>query len=107
MMTSVTTGVGDFWDTLSQAMSPLLMLAIILLAGMAGGKVARRMRAPEIIGNLAAGILLSPSCLNVFGTRDVTQVLSPISTFGVVSLPSVWGLICLTRAFTTRCDASL
>ncbi|HPO13353.1 MAG TPA: PTS sugar transporter subunit IIA [Candidatus Hydrogenedentes bacterium] len=67
-----------------EAMSPLLILAIILMAGMAGEHIARRLRAPGITGNLAAGILLGPSCLGIFGEEDPVRIFGSMSSFAMV-----------------------
>lgn len=63
-----------------QGMGPLLILAIVLFAGAAGGTVAKRFRAPGVTGNIIVGVLLA---LTIFRDKDIAQLLQPISTFAI------------------------
>lgn len=61
-------------------LDPLLILALILIAGIAGGAIARRLRVPAITGNILAGALLG---LTLFRNVDITSALAPLSGFAV------------------------
>ena len=45
---------------------PLLILAMIILCGVAFGEIARAMRIPAITGQIIAGLLLGRSGLDLF-----------------------------------------
>lgn len=62
---------------------PLLMLAIILMAGLAGGRLAKLVRLPSVTGNILAGILIGPTVLNLFHDMDLAQTLKPLTTFAM------------------------
>ena len=51
-------------------MSPLLMLSIVLIAGLLGRILAKSMHVPGMTGNLAAGIIIGPTLLNLFHGID-------------------------------------
>ncbi|MCC6694955.1 MAG: PTS sugar transporter subunit IIA [Candidatus Hydrogenedentes bacterium] len=57
---------------------PLLMLSIVVLAGLAGGWLARSLRVPGITGNIVVGALLG---LTVFRGLDIPRQLETMSTF--------------------------
>jgi Kef-type K+ transport system membrane component KefB/mannitol/fructose-specific phosphotransferase system IIA component (Ntr-type) len=59
------------------------MLGIILVAGVLGGWLARRMHVPGITGNILVGVLLGPSVLDIFGGADAARILQPLSTFAM------------------------
>jgi mannitol/fructose-specific phosphotransferase system IIA component (Ntr-type) len=65
-------------------MSPLLALAIILMAGLLGERLARRLGVPGLTGNLAAGMFIGPACLNLFAGMDVVDGFAPLSMFAMV-----------------------
>ncbi len=60
-------------------MGPLLTLSFILMAGLAGGWVARRLRVPGITGNILAGVLIAP----LFQGVDIAHELQPLSRFAM------------------------
>lgn len=62
--------------------SPLLTLAMILVAGLAAGEVARRLRIPSVTGQILVGILLGPSVLAVLGPDD-GHALRPVIDFAL------------------------
>ncbi|MBP8132389.1 MAG: cation:proton antiporter [Candidatus Hydrogenedentes bacterium] len=64
-------------------MGPLLVLSLILVAGLSGGWVARRLRVPSVTGNILAGIFIGPACLNLFSDQDVITAMQPMSTFAM------------------------
>ena len=57
-------------------MGPLLILCIVLLAGSAGGWVARRLHVPSITGNIVAGVILSFTLLHGLNVAHALQSLS-------------------------------
>jgi PTS system fructose-specific IIC component len=65
----------------------LLALAVIILAGLLAGVLARRVRLPEIIGQIVVGVLLGRSVFNVFGPETVER-LHIVTQFalGVIAL---------------------
>lgn len=67
-------------------MGPLLILGVILIAGSAGGWIARRLRVPSITGNIIAGAILA---LAVFHHTDVAREMQALSSFAI-------GLIAVT-----------
>ena len=67
----------------SGEMGPLLILGIVLVAGFAGGWLARRAHIPTITGNILAGIIIGPPCLNLFSQTEVTDAFMPLSTFAM------------------------
>ena len=50
--------------------SPLLVLAVLLIAGGAGGMLAKRAGLPRVTGQILAGIALGPSVLGLFDGPD-------------------------------------
>ena len=48
-------------------MNVLFFVAIAIIFGFIGGKLANRLRLPGVVGYLIAGLLFGPSFLNVFG----------------------------------------
>jgi mannitol/fructose-specific phosphotransferase system IIA component (Ntr-type)/predicted Kef-type K+ transport protein len=70
-------------------MDPLLILSIIIISGLSGGWVAHRIHLPRLTGNIVAGIIIGPGCLNLFyGQENVAQSLQPLTMFamGLVSV---------------------
>jgi len=59
----------------------LLMLAMILIAALAGGRLAARFGYPSILGEIAAGILLGPPLLGILSGNETVDVLGE---FGVL-----------------------
>lgn len=59
----------------------LFSLALILLAGIAGGELFSRMKLPPLLGMMAAGILIGPYCLNGLDaqTLELSGVLRKIA----------------------------
>ncbi|MFP4502155.1 MAG: cation:proton antiporter [Candidatus Hydrogenedentota bacterium] len=64
-------------------MTPLLVLCLILIAGLGGGWVAKRLHIPTVTGNIIAGVLIGPACLDLFAGMDVKYALAPLSTFAM------------------------
>lgn len=71
----------EFFDIPNGAdINPLLMVAIIILAGSAGGWVARRLHAPAITGNIVMGAILG---VTLFHDYDAARSLQGLSTFAM------------------------
>lgn len=58
-------------------------LALIVLFAKIGGMVARRLRAPQVVGEIIAGLLIGPS---VFGLVQQNDALTILSEIGVILL---------------------
>ncbi len=77
---------------------PLLLgLAIVLVAAKMGGWLLRRLGQPAVLGELAIGLLLGPSFLNVFGmdyfaNAHTVDVLREFAELGVIFLMFSAGL---------------
>ena len=61
-------------------LDPLLVLALLLIAGLAGGGVARRMHVPSVTGNILAGAAMGAT---LFHGSEATQALQPLSVFAM------------------------
>ena len=61
----------------------LIQIAAILLAARICGEVALRLKAPPIIGELCAGIILGPS---LFGWIAPNEVLNFLAEIGIILL---------------------
>lgn len=77
---------------------PLLSaLALIIAAAKLGGWLSNRLGQPAVLGELAVGLLLGPSLLNVFGRpyfdeAHTAQTLHELGELGVIFLMFVAGL---------------
>lgn len=69
--------------------SYLISLAIILLSTKVLGLVTKRVRLPQVVGALLAGLLLGPACTGIITS---TNFLSEVSEIGVIVLMFVAGL---------------
>jgi Kef-type K+ transport system membrane component KefB len=58
--------------------SPLLQIMVILLAARLLAEVATRLKAPSVIGELLAGVILGPSVLGWMAPSDTIRVLAEI-----------------------------
>lgn len=72
-----------------QSMSFLLDLAVLLFAAKIGGILARRVGAPEVVGEIAAGLFVGPA---VLGAVYETDFLSQMAEIGVIMLMFEAGL---------------
>jgi len=70
----------------------LLQIAVVLLAARGVGYVARRLRQPQVVGEMAAGILLGPSLLG-WVAPGVSAALFPPASLGALNSLSQIGLI--------------
>ncbi len=71
-----------------EGISPLLSLAILLLAGLLFGNLAYHLHLPSVTGQILIGMLLGPSVLNLFSRQTLLQ-FHPFTTFAL-------GLIAVT-----------
>lgn len=71
-----------------EQISPLLSLALLLVAGLLFGNVANRLHLPAVTGQIVIGMLLGPSVLNVF-PRETVHQFQPFTMFAL-------GLIAVT-----------
>lgn len=77
---------------------PLLLgLAIVLVTAKMGGWLVRRLGQPAVLGELAVGLLLGPSVLNVFGidyfvNAHTLDILREFGELGVIFLMFAAGL---------------
>ena len=62
--------------------SPLLVLAVVVVAGVISGQLARMIRLPSVTGQILAGILLGPSVLKLFETHAI-HGLAPVTHFAL------------------------
>ncbi len=64
-------------------MDPLLIFGVVLIAGAAGGGLARLCRLPSITGNILAGVLIGPSMLGIVAGDRSYASLASLSTFAM------------------------
>ncbi|WP_294408627.1 cation:proton antiporter [uncultured Ruminococcus sp.] len=67
----------------------ILFLAIILLSTKILGLVTKKLKLPQVVGALCAGVILGPAVLNVVGE---TEFISDLSELGVIVLMFTAGL---------------
>ncbi|NLW55319.1 MAG: cation:proton antiporter [Firmicutes bacterium] len=63
-------------------MNIILYLGIILIAGLAAGRVINRLKLPAVTGYLLIGLLLGPSVFNLITTEKITA-LAPINSIAL------------------------
>jgi len=68
--------------------SSLLVLAVVLVAGVAGGLVVRRIGLPAVTGQILAGVALGPSLARFLGLRPVFDLetvhgMAPLTGFAL------------------------
>ncbi len=87
-------------DTMSA--DPLFTLALILVAGVAAGQIAKRVGLPSVTGQIVAGILLGPAVLGLFHHAEL-QTLQPMTHFalGLIAV-TVGSHLHLTRILVAR-----
>ena len=61
----------------------LRQLAIIIIFAKLFGLTARRLHAPQVVGEIIAGLLIGPS---IFGWVQTSQFLSGMAEIGVIML---------------------
>ncbi len=67
----------------------LKSLAIIIISAKGFGLIARKMKAPQVAGEIVAGLLIGPSLLNIVSTNDF---LAGMAEIGVILLMFSAGL---------------
>lgn len=58
-------------------------LAIIIVASKICGLIAQKLKGPQVVGEIIAGLLIGPACFNIVGASDYLALLAEI---GVVML---------------------
>ncbi|HPA40870.1 MAG TPA: cation:proton antiporter [Candidatus Hydrogenedentes bacterium] len=76
----------------------LFFLSAVLIAGMLGGWLARLARLPQELGYTAAGLLIGPAALNLFGEVNIAASLKPVTevALGVLAV-SAGSHLCYRR----------
>lgn len=69
-------------------------LAIIIVSAKLFGLLAQKLKAPQVVGEIIAGLIIGPSCLGIMGGADYagSDYLSLLSEIGVVMLMFSAGL---------------
>ena len=67
----------------------ILFIALILLSTKVLGLVTQKMKLPQVVGALIAGVILGPSCLNLV---QETEFIKELSEIGVIVLMFTAGL---------------
>lgn len=57
---------------------PLLAIFIVFLAGVLGGELSQRMRLPEVVGQVVAGVVIGPTWLGIITVNEILTVLSEV-----------------------------
>lgn len=68
---------------------PLLLIFIVYLAGVIGGELSQRLKLPEVVGQVVAGVFLGPT---YFGLITVNETLNVLSEVGAMLLLFLVGL---------------
>lgn len=72
-------------------MNTALYVGIILLAGLAGGRLVQKINLPSVTGYLLAGFLLGPSILNII-TPEINNSMSIVTEFAIGLLSVTVGM---------------
>ena len=83
-------------------MSPILAVAIRLLAGYLGGWVAKWVTFPHVTGNILGGVLIGPAGLGWLGDYEQMKTFAPLSTFTMSLVAVVLAGIFRIAAFIIR-----
>jgi mannitol/fructose-specific phosphotransferase system IIA component (Ntr-type)/NhaP-type Na+/H+ or K+/H+ antiporter len=67
----------------TEHLSPFLVVGVLILAGFAGGWVAKLLKLPHVTGNILGGVVVGPACLGLIGTHEQLHELQPLSTFAM------------------------
>ncbi len=69
-------------------------LAIIIVSAKLCGLIAQKLKAPQVVGEIIAGLLIGPSCLGILGSEGYagSEYLSLLAEIGVVMLMFEAGL---------------
>ncbi|WP_051857677.1 cation:proton antiporter [Streptomyces cellulosae] len=82
----------DFLQPLGHAAHLAALLAVILLLGRLGRSVARRLRQPEVIGEIVVGLLSGPAVLRLLG-QDTFDAVLPGSALEALKYVAKAGLV--------------
>src|SRR5699024_8044485 len=63
-------------------MNTPLYIGIVLLAGLAGGRVAQQFKLPSVTGYLLAGFILGPSVMNLI-TPEINHSMTLVTEFAI------------------------
>ena len=66
-------------------MNSLFKIGILIIAGSLGGRLAKRLRFPDVTGYLVAGLLIGPSLLKLLNPQDI-ESFSVISEFALAAI---------------------
>jgi len=69
----------------------LVVASAALVAGSLFGYVASRVRLPREIGYIAAGFLIGPMGVNLFGSIDIAASMSPVTTYALGFMAAMLG----------------
>ncbi len=69
-------------EALIDGAQPLFALALILLAALASGAVAKHFKLPKVTGQILAGVLIGQAGLNLF-EHEVLGALTPLTEFAL------------------------
>jgi Kef-type K+ transport system membrane component KefB len=59
---------------LDSGIHELLSVGLVILLGVVGGKIARRLKAPQVTGYLLMGLVMGPSFLDILTEQQIRQV---------------------------------
>ncbi|HID16916.1 TPA: cation:proton antiporter, partial [Candidatus Bathyarchaeota archaeon] len=59
-------------------LSPLLQLAVVLIAAKVCGSLSRYVNQPEVLGELIVGMILGPSVLGIIAPQEVFRILAEL-----------------------------
>jgi Kef-type K+ transport system membrane component KefB len=77
---------------------PLLAVGLMLILGYLGGRTVNSLRLPRVSGYLLVGMLVSPSCLNVFSHSLIDEDLQIVTEMGLAVIAySIGGSLVLER----------
>jgi Na+:H+ antiporter len=74
---------------MSTSLQILLCIAVVIFAAKLSGALTARMGLPLVLGELLAGVVLGPTCLNLWSIRWLTQSATP----GGVTVTSVFDVL--------------
>ncbi|MEV3991277.1 cation:proton antiporter [Streptomyces sp. NPDC049837] len=82
----------DVQDLLLRSAHAVAALAVVLLLAAAGRSAARRLRQPEVIGEITVGLLAGPAVIALFGKTSLDALL-PGPVFDILKLLGQAGLV--------------
>ncbi|MET9452937.1 cation:proton antiporter [Streptomyces cinerochromogenes] len=82
----------DFLQLLGRAGHLVALLAVVLLLARTGRAAARRLRQPEVIGEIVVGLLAGPAVLHLLG-RDTFDAVLPGTVLDALKLVAKAGLV--------------